>query len=729
MAEAHAEELKTQEATFSLKEKESKEELEHVTKRYQEIKEILFSQQEVITDITEKLTEKEDELAAAKIELSGVETSVKEMKMEMAYLSDSLNIANDRLESQGLELAEKSKKFALLEIELTKCSEKLENAKADFKVLQTNYESAQHTINELGAEMYEVNRSKAEMEVMKVEAERKLAKVIEDLQQQEIDLIAKMYAALEAQSARMLEESELKLKTTVDALEATHIKVVAAKNDEIAATILKHAAEIEKWKNILRKQKDETMELKNFMQDQLDKMEEAKNLVKEKLEMTLKTLQEKVDDIQELRKIVQTHVNSIKALEVDKADLYQKMVRMDDQIRTEMNEKFRVDKLESDEKWEIFHAHEMQNLRDKMTHDHHLELMGAIEKTEFDYKDQIERLVREHEIRNEEWTKTKTDLENRSLTLEINIKMLTKGIAEIREEHAHKLTTLMDSNEKFIAQERKNFEFELTAKETQLKVASTIALGNLEKKHAGILEERESAHKKMVDELRNLNTKNALQAKKEAESKLNTEVIRLKILHTDETRALIEKYNQENAETVLQMNVQRKAALKEQSDTHYIEMEVLNSKIEELKFEILRRTSVEEAFARQISDLEYEISKLKDTIAARHTEIARLKDRHMLALDTQLETLTKQHEAKIFNLNEEHIMEANNMIKDFELAQDYLKKQIKTHVKQLEDAALKYINRESRDDDLAKISILEEDISKRKKRTQVLIVNILNYSK
>jgi hypothetical protein len=62
--------------------------------------------------------------------------------------------------------------------------------------------------------------------------------------------------------------------------------------------------------------------------------------------------------------------------------------------------------------------------------------------------------------------------------------------------------------------EKKAWENEANARETQLKVASTIAIGNLEKKHATHLEELDASHKRQMDELRNTNTKNALAAKK-----------------------------------------------------------------------------------------------------------------------------------------------------------------------------------------------------------------------
>ncbi|KAI9352620.1 hypothetical protein BDR26DRAFT_849571 [Obelidium mucronatum] len=363
----------------------------------------------------------------------------------------------------------------------------------------------------------------------------------------------------------------------------------------------------------------------------------------------------------------------------------------------------------------------MQNQKDMMTHEHHVELMTAIDKTETDYKEQMSRLIAEHELRTEEWAKNKTELEDKIMGLEINIKMLTKGVHDLKEDHTRKLAGVLDTHEKFLEKERKNFEYEMNAKETQLKVASTIALGNLEKKHAAILEEAEAGHKKMMDDLRNTNTKNALAAKKEAENKLAAEVLRIKGIHTEDLQAQADKHGDEMAQTILTMNMQRMAELKDQADLHQLEIDKINKKIDGLNEEIIRRISVESDFSRKVYSLESEIVRLKDSVSSKVNEITRLRDRHIIALDEQMESLMKEHDAKVYNLNEEHIVEANKMIRDFEQAQEFLKKQIAHQAKLLEEAAVKYINRESRDDDVAKIAELEEDIKKRKKKAHTMM--------
>ena len=48
---------------------------------------------------------------------------------------------------------------------------------------------------------------------------------------------------------------------------------------------------------------------------------------------------------------IKQNQSTIKTLEIDKADLFQKMVHLDEQVRSEMLEKFRRDKMEMEEDW------------------------------------------------------------------------------------------------------------------------------------------------------------------------------------------------------------------------------------------------------------------------------------------------------------------------------------------------------------------------------------------
>ncbi|KAJ3066924.1 hypothetical protein HDU98_009837 [Podochytrium sp. JEL0797] len=688
-------------------------------------------------------------------ELKSVHNSAKETTVRMAREMEELKEENARklermkndftTDMENMEMGYKKIQKGLQD-EVEHVTKRYKDVAETLETVQRTIKSQRHEIQELQESIMEkdqfVFEAQGKLEVLARElevastglintkgkldvAERKLIKVEAAMVQLEIDLNTKRELALQEQEAAMTAASEKKLADTVWNLNAQHDLIVNQKDAEMFSTLLRHRHENEQWVQKLEKERDGFLEVKNFMQDQLDKMEEAKNAVKEKYETSLKTLQERVNEIQEQARVIQTQIGTIKGLEVDKADLFQKMVRIDDQIRGELNEKFRIEKMASEEKWEMFHATEMQKQLDRMTHDHHIELMVAIDKVETDYKTVIQGLKGEHALQSDEYNQSKTVLEDRILGYEINIKMMTKGIADLKEDHARKFKEEKEKQLKEIERISKNFEYEINAKETQLKVAHTITLGNLEKKHATVLEELDGGHKRMMDDLRNTHTKNTITAKKDAESRLLAETTRLKTVHDEAMKLQATKNAEERAQVILKMNMDRMTQLKEQADLHQMEVDKMNRENDNLNEEIFRRIGVEDDYSKKVYKLESEIARHKDTITKKCDEILiqneKIRDRHIIALDTQMESLMAEYDAKIYNLNEEHILEANKMIKDFEQAQEYLKKQIANQVTLLEEAALKYINRESRDDDLATIASLHQDIQTRKRRQKVML--------
>jgi hypothetical protein len=138
---------------------------------------------------------------------------------------------------------------------------------------------------------------------------------------------------------------------------------------------------------------------------------------------------------------------------------------------------------------------------------------------------------------------------------------------------------VMDDHQLALQQERKNFDFELSAKETQMKVAHSIAISNIEKKHQTVLDELESSHKRTIEELKNTHTKNALAAKKDAESQRNAEILKLKGIHADELKQANDTHVAELAQSVLNMNVQRMNELKSLSEEHEVIIKAKNDEI------------------------------------------------------------------------------------------------------------------------------------------------------
>jgi chromosome segregation ATPase len=110
------------------------------------------------------------------------------------------------------------------------------------------------------------------------------------------------------------------------------------------------------------------------------------------LERTIDTRNGKIrevkDQIDEKNKVIATHTTTIqqrdttiRGIEVDLADLFQKMVQCDKQIRNEMQEKFHHDKAEWEAHMALEHRRNMedqaQDLSQRYNQDLHVSLRAA----------------------------------------------------------------------------------------------------------------------------------------------------------------------------------------------------------------------------------------------------------------------------------------------------------------------------------------------------------------
>ena len=70
--------------------------------------------------------------------------------------------------------------------------------------------------------------------------------------------------------------------------------------------------------------------------------------------------------------------------------------------------------------------------------------------------------------------------------------------------------------------------------------------------------------------------------------------------------------------------------------------------------------------------------------------------------------LMTRHRNEIDRISEDHFEECQKMLKDFEHGQKFLKGKIEDLEKQVKQAAVDYINRESREEDVALINELQQ---------------------
>ncbi|KAJ3186437.1 hypothetical protein HK101_009645 [Irineochytrium annulatum] len=641
-------------------------------------------------------------------------------KKELTLTSAKLHETIQTLAAAEEDVAERVRVQALTDERMHASEELLEKTQAEVANLTSNLESALSTIRELNDKIQELTREKADAIVAKVESDRAHKEVIAEMEQMRIDMLEDKQEAL----LRLENELTARFTAELDGQRASYEKMLQDVRREMEDVRLKLKAEIahlyEKMEAERRAADERFAVERGELKAEIKRVEGEREGVRTRLVETEGVLSEKVKEIARLNDKVHRLEQTVKKLEDDKADLFQKMVRIDDQIRAEMNEVFRKEKIELQETMAVEHTREMEGLRDTLTLEHHRAQLAALQKAEAEFAEKMQVVTDANNAAAEEWEATKKMLDDQIALSGEEKGSLLKAVVDLKEEHSRVVSFMNQTHTATLETERRQLEFDASTRENQLKVSSTIALQNLERKHKQQLAELESSQKRQLDEIRQQNTINTLALKRDAESARFAEVAKTKKEAEIELEKCIEAHVEETAKVVLNMNIQRMADLRALGDEHDGRMAIRMKEIDGLK-------DVIKAHEATAASLRQDISTLKDKVYALDRELQRKeKEIEQLRIDSERELQSREAELaaeaveNIRQVNEDHLAEAQKMLTEFEKAQTFLKKQIANQAKQLQDADLKYINREPREVDLQRIADLEEDIRRRKRRAAAL---------
>uniref|UniRef100_A0A673MQH7 Protein FAM184A-like n=1 Tax=Sinocyclocheilus rhinocerous TaxID=307959 RepID=A0A673MQH7_9TELE len=170
-------------------------------------------------------------------------------------------------------------------------------------------------------------------------------------------------------------------------------------------------------------------------------------------------------------------------------------------------------------------------------------------------------------------------------------------------------------------------------------------------------------------------------------------------------------------EHMRQIHQQETAAAKQELEN---ERELL-SRISDLQEEVSRRK-------KHIANLDHEIHTLNENISTLTKELE-LKGKEVLKIRSEAnqqiraheQDLFKKHEREMAELNALHHREAQNMLSDFNKAQELLKDKISALQILLEGTEDKFRNRESRPEDLQTIAELKDMVAERESLVKKLV--------
>uniref|UniRef100_A0A8C5A881 Family with sequence similarity 184 member Ab n=1 Tax=Gadus morhua TaxID=8049 RepID=A0A8C5A881_GADMO len=512
--------------------------------------------------------------------------------------------------------------------------------------------------------------------------------------------------------ARMLDDLSKKHRL---ALEST---LHSAKRDkecllaELEQQFEKERASLEEQKALLRQQLDE------LRAELTEKLSAANNEVvlmplctADGQISTLKEAQDKLlEELDATRARLRETSNLLTALQGEME--MQKRHHEAKLITTREEEKMKMDKmaLELELKWTETLRQECKKLREELREDHEEDKAAALA--------QLAR-SKEQELgcARESWQRKVEDLLEQISLLKQSLEMQLSQSQSSLQQLQHQFS-----------QEREHLRMQLDELQTEhkrrqqhLQETHHCALQDLEHVRQHDLKER-LRHQHHVDlqSLREAHRHSLETLKQQSEQELQT----LRFELEDEGKAMLASLRSElnhihasavehMRQTHQQETTAAKLELESALENSRIQEREMFARITELQDEVARRKSHIAQLDHQIHTLNENISTLTKELELKGKEVLRIRSEANQQIRVHEQEVTKKHERDLIEMHAIHNRETQNMLSDFNKAQELLKDKITALQILLEGTEDKFRNRESRPEDLQVIAELKDMVTER----------------
>uniref|UniRef100_A0A672YI19 Family with sequence similarity 184 member A n=1 Tax=Sphaeramia orbicularis TaxID=375764 RepID=A0A672YI19_9TELE len=392
-------------------------------------------------------------------------------------------------------------------------------------------------------------------------------------------------------------------------------------------------------------------------------------------------------------------------------------------ITTKEEEKLKMDKmaLELELKWTETLRCECKKLREELREDHEEDKASALAQL---------TQSKEQEMSNarESWQRKVEDLLEQISLLKQSLEMQLSQSQSSLQQLQHQFS-----------QEREHLRMQLDELQTEhqrrqqrLQEAHCCAVQDMEHARQRDLKELEERlrhhHHAELQSLREAHRQSIETLKQQSEQELQT----LRFELEDEGKAMLASLRSElnhihasAIEHLRQTHQQESAAakmeLEKTLENNRIQERELLGRITELQEEVSRRKNHIAQLDHQIHTLNENISSLTKELELKGKEVLKIRSEANQQIRVHEQELTKRHERELTELSVAHSRETQNMLSDFNKAQEVLKDKISALQILLEGTEEKFRNRESRHEDLQLIAELKDMVSERESLVKKLV--------
>ncbi|XP_053736205.1 protein FAM184A isoform X2 [Synchiropus splendidus] len=744
-------------------EQEKKVALEELKGQHrQEIQELLRSHQSQNANYS-KDQEKLGQLHKA--EVDSLSERVEELKQDKkrlvdeyeAKLSKELTKQLDEV-TQNSEIVEIRQKEAECELEAARDRVQQQATEILLKASQISSLQATQMTQEAAIRDLDNERSRLKDKVLRMEEEREAlqsqGQALDDRQKQQIQSLEKtlheeklshdremsnMRARYEEEGgqmkdsqARALEEVSRKHRLTLESALSNAEKDKNRLLAELEQQFQRERQSLEEQKTLLRHQLDElreelTTKLKEANEEvtrlQGEVQQGESNIGSAEGQIsTLKEAQDKLlEELDATRARLRETSNLLTALQGELE--FQKRQHEAKIITTKEEEKHKMDKmaLELELKWTETLRQECKKLREELREVHEEDKAAALAQLS-QSKEQEQVSARES------WQRKVEDLLEQISLLKQSLEMQLSQSQSSLQQLQHQFS-----------QEREHLRMQLDELQTEhqrrqqrLQEAQCCALQDMEHARQRDLKDLEERlrhhHHAELQSLREAHRQSIETLKQQSEQELQT----LRFELEDEGKAMLASLRSElnhihasAIEHLRQTHQQESAAAKKELEktvesSRQQERELLG-RISELQEDVSRRKNHIAQLDHQIHTLNENISTLTKELELKGKEVLKIRSEANQQIRAHEQELTKRHEREIGELSVSHSRETQNMLSDFNKAQEVLKDKISALQILLEGTEEKFRNRESRPEDLQVIAELKDMVSERESLVKKLV--------
>uniref|UniRef100_A0A8C1LG72 Family with sequence similarity 184 member A n=1 Tax=Cyprinus carpio TaxID=7962 RepID=A0A8C1LG72_CYPCA len=676
-------------------------------------------------------------LGKLRSELQRVQEEARESREKSHKLQASL-ILHKQLEevTKDTEIVEIRQREAECELEASRDRVQQQATEILLKASQIGSLQATQMTHEAVIRDLESEKSRLKDKVLRLEEERgalqKKSQTLDDRQRQQILSLEKSLR----EEKQIYEKELMNLRAKYEE-DTAHFKDAHSRAlDEISR---KHRVALENTQSVSEKERNRLLsEMEEQFEKERSSLEEQKSLLREELDSLREELTAKlnmanseVNRLQELVKQGEQGLSSAEGHIFNLKDAQKKLLEELDATRARLRETSN-----------LLTALQGEMESQKQQHDAKLIATKEEEKLKMDKMHMLLGYTREDlgNVLSESFTHSRYIkgcfiYQPVSPTSFVQISLLKQSLEMQLSQSQHSLQQLQaqfSQEREHLGQQLQEMELEHQRREQRLQEAHCCAIQDMQEARQHDLKELEERlrqqHHMELQTLREAHRQNIETLKQQSEQELQT----LRFELEDEGKAMLASLRSElnhlhasAIEHMRQTHQQEAAAAKQELENALEQSRVkereLLSRISDLQEEVSRRK-------KQIADLDHEIHTLNENISTLTKELE-LKGKEVLKIRSEAnqqiraheQDLCKKHEREMAELNALHHRETQNMLSDFNKAQELLKDKISALQILLEGTEDKFRNRESRHEDLQTIAELKDMVAEREALVKKLV--------